>query len=103
MPPLALDDADDEALRCCNLTDAVFTPAVDIVFSAAAVGVLHRQVRAWWAELLGLLFLHLAVLRVVIKTYFLPSFQSDRFILIYQKWFLPPQIWIYHVCISYDA
>ena len=55
-PPLALDDAGDEALSCRDLTDAVFTPAVDIVFSAAAVGVLRRQVRAWKIELLGLIF-----------------------------------------------
>ena len=55
-PPLALDDAGDEALSCRDLSDAVFTPAVDIVFSAAAVGVLHRQVRARKIELLGLIF-----------------------------------------------
>ena len=55
-PPLALDDAGDEALSCRDLTDAVFTPAADIVFSAAAVGVLRRQVRARKIELLGLIF-----------------------------------------------
>ena len=55
-PPLALDDAGDEALSCRDLTDDVFTPAADIVFSAIAVGVLCRQVRAWTIELLGLLF-----------------------------------------------
>ena len=55
-PPLALDDAGDEALRYRNLSDTVFTPATDIVFSAVAVGVLRRQVRAQMIELLGLLF-----------------------------------------------
>ena len=55
-PLLALDDAGDEALSCRDLTDAVFTPAADIVFSAAGVGVLHRQVRARKIELLGLIF-----------------------------------------------
>ena len=55
-PPLALDDAGDEELSCRDLSDAVFTPAADIVFSAAAVGVLRRQVRAWKIELLGLIF-----------------------------------------------
>ena len=55
-PPLALDDAGDEALSCCNLTDAVITLAADIVFSAVAVGVLRRQVRARKIELLGLIF-----------------------------------------------
>ena len=73
-PPLAHDDAGDEALSCRNLSDAVFTLTADIVFSAVAVGVLRLQVRAWWAELLGLLFLHLAVLRAVIITLFLPPF-----------------------------
>ena len=55
-PPLALDDAGDEALSCRDLSDAVFTPAMDIVFSAVAVGVLRRQVRARKIELLGLIF-----------------------------------------------
>ena len=55
-PPLALDDADDEALRRRNLSDAVFTPTADIVLSTVAVGVLRRQVRARTIELLGLLF-----------------------------------------------
>ena len=55
VPPLALDDAGDEALRCCNLSDAVFTPTAYIVLSAVAVGVLRRQVRAWKIELLGLI------------------------------------------------
>ena len=55
-PPLALDDAGDEALRCRNLSDAVFTPNADIVLSAVAIGVLRRQVRARKIELLGLLF-----------------------------------------------
>ena len=55
-PPLALDDARDEALRCRNLSDAVFTPTVDIVLSAVAVGVLRLQVRARKIELLGLIF-----------------------------------------------
>ena len=55
-PPLALDDAGDEALRCRNLSDAVFTPTADIVLSPVAVGVLHRQVRARKIELLGLIF-----------------------------------------------
>ena len=54
-PPLALDDAGDEALSFRDFTDAVLTPATDIVFSAVAVGVLRRQVRAWKIELLGLL------------------------------------------------
>ena len=55
-PPLALNDAGDEALSCRDLTDVVLTPAADIVFSAVAVGVLRRQVRARTIELLGLLF-----------------------------------------------
>ena len=55
-PPLALDDAGDEALRCRNLSDAVFTPTADIVLSTVAVGVLRRQVRARKIELLGLIF-----------------------------------------------
>ena len=55
-PPLALDDAGDEALRCRNLSDTVFTPTADIVLSVVAVGVLRRQVRARTIELLGLLF-----------------------------------------------
>ena len=55
-PPLALDDAGDEALSCRDLTDAVFTPAADIVFSAVAVGVLRCQVRARKIELLSLIF-----------------------------------------------
>ena len=54
-PPLALDDAGDEALRCLNLFDAVFMPTADIVLSAVAVGVLRRQVRARKSELLGLI------------------------------------------------
>ncbi len=54
-PPLALDDAYDEALRCRNLSDAVFTPTADIVLSAVAVGVLRRQVRARKIKLLGLI------------------------------------------------
>ena len=53
VPPLALDDADDEALCCRNLSDAVFTPTADIVLSAVAVGVLRCQVRARKIELLG--------------------------------------------------
>ena len=73
-PPLARDDAGDEALSCRDFSDAVLTPAADIVLSAVAVGVLRRQVRARWAELLGLLFFHLAVLRAVIITLFLPPF-----------------------------
>ena len=55
-PPLALDDAGDEALSCRDLTNAVLTPAADIVFFAVAVGVLRRQVRARKIELLGLIF-----------------------------------------------
>ena len=55
-PPLALDDAGDEALSYHDLTDAVFTPATDIVFSATAIGVLRRQVRARKIELLSLIF-----------------------------------------------
>ena len=55
-PPLARDDASDEALSCRDFSDAVLMPAADIVLSAVAVGVLRRQVRARWAELLGLLF-----------------------------------------------
>ena len=54
-PPLALDDAGDEALRCRNLSDAVFMPTADIVLSAVAVGVLRRQVRARKSELLDLI------------------------------------------------
>ena len=56
-PPLALDDTGDEALSCRDFSDAVLTPATGIVLSAAAVGVLRRQVRARWIELLGLLFI----------------------------------------------
>ena len=55
-PPLALDDAGDEALHCRNLSDAVFMPTADIILSAVAVGVLRRQVRARKIELLGLIF-----------------------------------------------
>ena len=55
-PPLALDDAGDEVLRCRNLSDAVFTPTADIVLSTVTIGVLRRQVRAWKIELLGLIF-----------------------------------------------
>ena len=55
-PPLALDDAGDEALSCRDLTDAVLTPAADLVCSAAAIGVLRCQVRARKIELLGFLF-----------------------------------------------
>ena len=54
-PPLALDDAGDEALSCRDFSDTVLMPAVDIVLSAAAVGVLRRQVRARKIELLGLI------------------------------------------------
>ena len=54
-PPLAPNDAGDEALSSRDLTDAVLTPAADLVFSAAAAGVLRRQVRARKIELLGLL------------------------------------------------
>ena len=56
MPPLALDDAGDEALSCRDLFDTVFTLVADIVFSAAAVGVLRHQVRARKIELLDLVF-----------------------------------------------
>ena len=56
-PPLALDDAGDEALSCRDFSDAVLTPTADIILSATAVGVLRRQVRARWIELLGLLFI----------------------------------------------
>ena len=73
-PPLALDDAGDEALSCRDFSDAILTPAADIVLSAAAVGVLHRQVRARWIELLDLLSSHLAVHRVGNITLFLLSF-----------------------------
>ena len=55
-PPLARNDAGDEALSCRDFSDAVLTPAADIVLSAVAVGVLRCQVRARWTELLGLLF-----------------------------------------------
>ena len=55
-PPLALDYDSNEALSCRDLSDAVFTLAADIVFSAVTVGVLHRHVRARTIELLGLLF-----------------------------------------------
>ena len=54
-PPLALDDAGDEALSCRDFSDAVLTPAADIVLSAVAVGVLRCQVRARKIELLGLI------------------------------------------------
>ena len=37
------------------VTDVVFTPAADIIFSAANVGVLRHQVRARKIELLGLI------------------------------------------------
>ena len=73
-PPLARDDAGDDVLSCRDFSDAVITPTADIVLSAIAVGVLRRQVRARWAELLGILFFHLAVLRAVIITLFLPPF-----------------------------
>ena len=53
-PPLALDDVGDEALSCRDLTDAVLTPAMDLAFSAAAIDVFCRQVRAWEIELLSL-------------------------------------------------
>ena len=56
-PLLARDDAGDEALSCRDFSDAVLTPATDIVLSAVAVGVLRRQFRERWAELLGLLFI----------------------------------------------
>ena len=72
--PLARDDAGDEALSCHDFSDAVLMPAADIVLSAAAVGVLRRQVRARWIELLGLLSSYLAVHHVVNITLFLPSF-----------------------------
>ena len=74
MPPLALDDAGDEALSCRDFSDVVLTPAADIVLSAAAVGVPRRQVRARWIELLVSYSSHLAVLRVVNITLFLPYF-----------------------------
>ena len=54
-PPVARDDTGDEALSCRNFSDAVLALAADIVLSAAAVGVLRRQVRAWKIELLGLI------------------------------------------------
>ena len=54
-PLLALDDAGDEALSCRDLTDVVLTRTADMVFSAVAVGVLRRQVRAQKIELLGLI------------------------------------------------
>ena len=76
-PPLALDDAGDEALSCRDFSDAVLMPVADIILSAAAVGVLHRQVRARWIELLVSYSSHLAVLRVVNITLFLPSFLSS--------------------------
>ena len=53
-PPLARDDAGDEALSCRNLFDAVLTLVADLVFSAATVGVFCRQVRAREIELLGI-------------------------------------------------
>ena len=53
-PPLALDDADDEALSCRDFFDAVLTPAADLVYSAVTVGVFRRQVRAWEIELLSI-------------------------------------------------
>ena len=54
-PPLALDDASDEALSCRDFSDVVPTPSADIVLSAIAVGVLRHQVRARKSELLGLI------------------------------------------------
>ena len=54
-PSLALDDADDEALRCRNLSDAVLTPTADIILSAVVVGVFRRQVRARRIELHGII------------------------------------------------
>ena len=53
-PPLALDDAGDEALSCRDFFDAVLTSAADLVLSTVVVGVFRRQVRAWEIELLGL-------------------------------------------------
>ena len=53
-PTLALAAADDEALSCRDLLDAVLTLAADLVFSAVAVGVFRRQVRAREIELLGI-------------------------------------------------
>ena len=71
-PPLALDDAGDEALSCRDFTDVVLTPAAVIVLSATAIGVLRRQVRAREDRTTRPhLPLRLAVLRVVNKTSFL--------------------------------
>ena len=53
-PPLALDDAGDEALSCREFSDTVLTPAAGIVLSAATVGVFRRQVTTREIELLGL-------------------------------------------------
>ena len=53
-PPLALDDADDEALSCRDFLDAILTPAADLVLFAATVGVFRRQVRMQEIELLSL-------------------------------------------------
>ena len=55
-PPLALDDAGDEALSCRDFSDAVLTPAAYLIFSAAAIAVSRRQVRAREIALIGLNF-----------------------------------------------
>ena len=74
-PPLALDNAEEEALRCRNLSNAVLTPTADIVLSTVAVGVFRRQVRAWRTELLGIIsHFRLAVASVVNKTSFYSLF-----------------------------
>ena len=44
VPPLAHVDAGDEVLSCRDFSDAVLTPAADLILSAAAVGVFRRQV-----------------------------------------------------------
>ena len=53
-PLLARDDAGDEVLSYHDIFDIVFTPAADLVLSAAALAVFCRQVRAREIELLGL-------------------------------------------------
>ena len=90
-PPLALDDDGDKALHCRNLSDAVFTPTADIVFSAVAVGVLHRQVRARWTELLGLLFISSSSSLCGNYNSIFTTFLIFKIYPIYQKWFLPTQ------------
>ena len=73
-PPLARVDAGDEALSCRGLFDAVLTPAADLVFSAAAVGVFRRQVRAREIGLLDIRSASSSSSSVVNKFHFLQPF-----------------------------